>query len=246
MADDLKHVHPAFRAGIEAASRALAHEGPLAAENGAEIFEAAENGTRLQLAVCRGKILHAAHQGAKDPAQQAVLDTFCGVVQGLPMQEAADHAGHHVVARLRDPDAHAPVPGILTPWNADGLFHEPMRLLRAAQADYRARHGIESVENLWNPTISKDWLRLDEPAQIAHLTPVLSDFLAAEALAPGDAQVVAVEYNIRVVLAFAEHVKFDRKPRLLMGFERMIRAATGDRLEVFAEEMKDSNKIRRL
>ena len=31
-----------------------------------------------------------------------------------------------------------------------------------------------------------------------------------------------------------------------MGFERMIRAATGDRLEVFAEELKDSNKIRRL
>jgi hypothetical protein len=31
-----------------------------------------------------------------------------------------------------------------------------------------------------------------------------------------------------------------------MGFERMIRAANGDRLEVFAEEMKDSNKIRRL
>ncbi len=246
MADHLKQVHPAFRAGIEAAAQALAHEGPLAAENGAEIFEAAENGTRLQLAVCRGKILHAAHRGAQDPAQRAVLDAFCGVVEGLPMQEAADHAGHHVVARLRDPDADSPVPGILTPWNADGLFHEPMHLLRRAQADYRARHGIESVENLWNPTISKDWLRLDEPAQITRLAPVLKDFLAAEALAPGDVQVVAVEHNIRVVLAFAEHVEFDRKPRLLMGFERMIRAANGDRLEVFAEEMKDSNKIRRL
>jgi hypothetical protein len=124
MADDLKQVHPAFRAGIEVAGRALAHEGSLAAENGAEIFEAAENGTRLQLAVCRGKIVQAAHQGAQDPAQRAVFDTFCGVVEGLPMQEAADHSGHHAVVRLRDPDAHAPVPGILTPWNANGLFHE--------------------------------------------------------------------------------------------------------------------------
>ena len=246
MADDLKQVHPAFRAGIEAAGRALAHEGPLAAQNGAEIFEAAENGTRLELAVCRGKIVHAAHRGAQDPAQRAVLDTFCRVVEGLPMQEAADHAGHHAVARLRDPDADSPVSGILTPWNAGDLFHEPIRLLRAAHSDYRARHGIESAENLWNPTISKDWLRLDESAQIAHLAPVLKDFLAAEALAPGDAQVVAVEHNIRVVLAFADHVEFDRKPQFLMDFERVIRAATGDRLEVFAEEMKDSNKIRRL
>ncbi len=41
MADDLKQVHPAFRAGIKTAGRALAHEGPLAAQNRAEIFEAA-------------------------------------------------------------------------------------------------------------------------------------------------------------------------------------------------------------
>jgi hypothetical protein len=31
-----------------------------------------------------------------------------------------------------------------------------------------------------------------------------------------------------------------------MAFERQLRARTGDRLEVFAEEMADSNRIRRL
>jgi hypothetical protein len=31
-----------------------------------------------------------------------------------------------------------------------------------------------------------------------------------------------------------------------MDFERKLRTATGDRLEVFAEEMADGNRIRRL
>jgi hypothetical protein len=31
-----------------------------------------------------------------------------------------------------------------------------------------------------------------------------------------------------------------------MDFERRLRAATGDRLEVFAEELADANRIRRL
>ena len=246
MTDSFDRVHPAFRAAVAAAADALCRDGALEAANGAERLAAAENGTSLQLLVRRGKILRAAHEGAGDPAQRAVLDVFCLAVEGLPMQEAADHGGHHTLARLRDSEATAPVPGIVTPCNADLLFQLPARLLRAAHADYRAGHEIRSVENFWNPTISKAWLRLDEAAQIARLETVLSRFLVDEGLEAGDACVVGVENNIRIVLAFAESVAYDRKPPLLMDFERRVRAATGDRIEVFAEEMKDTNRIRRL
>lgn len=246
MASAFEQVHPAFRAAVAAAGRALGREGAIAAGDGEEILEASENGARLQLAVRRGKILRAAHDGTDDPAQRAVLDVFCRVVEGLPMQEAADHAGHHVIACLRDPDAPSPVPGILTPRNADPLFGLPVRLLRAAHADHRGRHGIRSVENFWNPTVSKDWLRLDEDGQMARLEPILSEFLAENGLDSGALRLVGIENNIRIVMAFAEHIGYDRKPPLLMDFEVKVRAATGDRFEVFAEEMKDINKIRRL
>ena len=246
MTDSFDQVQPAFRAAVAAAGRALCRDGALEAADGAERLTAVENGVSLQLLVRRGKILRAGHEGAGDPAQRAVLDVFCQVIEGLPMQEVADHGGHHVVARLRDPDCASTVRGILTPWNADPLFHLPIRLLRAAHADYRAGHETRSVENFWNPTISKAWLRLDEAAQIARLESILSGFLVENGLEAGDARVVGVENNIRIVLAFAESVAYDRKPPLLMDFERRVRAATGDRFEVFAEEMKDSNRIRRL
>jgi hypothetical protein len=58
--------------------------------------------------------------------------------------------------------------------------------------------------------------------------------------------VVGIEGNIRVLVAFAEGVGYQAKPGLLMASERKLRAATGNRLEVFAEEMRDGNRIRRL
>ncbi len=247
MASAFDQVHPLFRAALVAAGRTLAHDKPLSAgEADEELLEAAEEGTCLQLVVRRGKILRAGHQGAEDPATRAILDVFCRTVEGLPLQEAGDHAGHHVIHRLRNGVDTTPVPGILTPRNAGTLFQLPVRLLRLILADYRARHGIESVENFWNPTISKDWLRLDEPAQRARLAPILADFLCEEGLSEGDMQVVGVERNIRVLLAFAAGLDYRRKPSLLLAFERRLHAATGDRLEVFAEEMKDDNKLRRL
>ena len=63
---------------------------------------------------------------------------------------------------------------------------------------------------------------------------------------PGSLVAVGVENNIRVLLAFSEEVGYQQKPALLMDAESKLRAATGDRLEVFAEEMADENKLRRL
>ena len=213
---------------------------------GAELLEAEDDGRCLKLALRRGKILSASHEGVEDPAERRVFDAFCQVLEGLPIQEAADHAGHHVMARLRDPDERPPVPGILTPRNADPLYRRPMRLMRRIRDDYAADQPGASVENFWNPAMSKDWLRLDQAGQLARVEGILGDFQAERGLAPGTMIAVGVENNIRLLIACTDDVDYERKPALLMAFERKLRAATGNRLEVFAEEMADGNRIRRL
>jgi hypothetical protein len=213
---------------------------------GKERLEAEDNGRRLTLGLRKGKVVNAAHEGVTDPAEREVFDAFCRVLVGLPIQEAADHAGHHVMAAQHDPDQARPVPGIVTPWNADPLFQRPMRMIRRIRADYAARRPSASVENFWNPTISKDWLRLDEAKQLACVDEILSAFLAERGLVSGNLVAVGIENNIRVLLAFSEEVGYAQKPALLMDFERKLRTATGDRLEVFAEEMADENRLRRL
>jgi len=210
------------------------------------LFEAEEDGRRLTLGLRRGKILSVSHAGVENPSERKVFDAFCRVLPGLPIQEAADHAGHHVMVRLRGTDDRPPVPGIVTPWNADPMYSRPMRLIRRIRADDAARRPEASFENFWNPMISKDWLRLDEAGQLAQVDRILGDFLAERGLATGNMLAVGIENNIRVLIAFSQDVDYQRKPALLMDIERKLRAATGDRLEVFAEEMADSNRIRRL
>ncbi len=217
-----------------------------AAVSGEERLQAEENGRSLTLVLRKGKVVSAAHEGVEDPAEREVFDAFCRVLEGLPIQEAADHAGHHVMAAQHDPDQARPVPGIVTPWNVDPRFHRPMRLIRRIRADYAARQPSASVENFWNPAISKDWLRLDEAKQLACVDEILSAFLAERGLVSGNLVAVGIENNIRVLLAFSEEVGYEHKPALLMDFERKLRTATGDRLEVFAEEMADGNRLRRL
>ena len=146
---------------------------PNAASADEEQLQAEDNGRRLTLGLRRGKIVSATHEGVVDPTEREVFEAFCQVLDGLPIQEAADHAGHHVMTRLRDPACSRPVPGIVTPWNADPLFRRPMRLIRRIRDDHAARQPAASVENFWNPTISKDWLRLAEAEQVARVEEIL-------------------------------------------------------------------------
>jgi hypothetical protein len=209
-------------------------------------LHAEDDGRRLTLVLRKGKIIGASHDGVTDPAERQVFDVFCKVLVGLPIQEAADHAGHHVMARLRVPDQLPPVPGIVTPWNADPRYRRPMRLIRRIRGDHAADQHSPSVENFWNPTISKDWLRRNEDEQLAQVDRMLGEFLGERGLAPGSLVAVGIEGNIRVFLAFSDAVDYQLKPALLMDFERRLRAHTANRLEVFAEEMADGNRIRRL
>jgi hypothetical protein len=50
----------------------------------------------------------------------------------------------------------------------------------------------------------------------------------------------------RVVVGFGEGVELDRKPPLLRALEQVLRRESGEQLEVFMEEMRDQNRLRRL
>ena len=68
-----------------------------AAVSGEERLQAEENGRCVTLGLRKGKVVSASHEGVTDPAEREVFGAFCRVLEGLPIQEAADHAGHHVM-----------------------------------------------------------------------------------------------------------------------------------------------------
>lgn len=175
-----------------------------------------------------------------------MCERFCGLIEGLPLQEVAEHGAIQLIERLRDPDQPAPVDGILTTRNAGSVFGLLERLVRAIFAEHVGTTGLKPGPNHWNPRLPADWARKRKEQQIELLKPIVAAQLCDEGLDTDAAQVAGVERGLRVTMAFGPEVTAQLKPALLMRIERRIRRETGGRLEVFAEEMQDQNVIRRL
>lgn len=175
-----------------------------------------------------------------------MCERFCGLIEGLPLQEVAEHGAIQLIERLRDPDQPRPVGGILTTRNAGPVFGMLERLARAIYAEHVGATDLKPGPNHWNPRLPAEWARKRKEEQIEVLKPILAAQLCDEGLDADAGQITGVERGLRVTMAFGPGVAAQRKPALLMRIERRIRRETGGRLEVFAEEMHDQNVIRRL
>lgn len=215
---------------------------------GVRVIEVSLEGLTLTVAIDpRGQapILEAGHRGTAPPAL-AAADRFCALIEGLPIQEAAEHGVLHLLAELRDPGEPPPVAGILTVQSSGDVFVLLQRLIRGVYAAYLSEAGEARQWNRWNPRMPSDWLRLGKERQASGLKPILADQLAIEGLTSDDMWISDIERGLRIVVSFGVAVPAWDKPSLLMRLERRLRNATGKRLEVYAEEMIDQNAIRRL
>ncbi|HLH87349.1 MAG TPA: hypothetical protein VKX28_02720 [Xanthobacteraceae bacterium] len=186
----------------------------------------------------------ARYEGASDMVTGRVLGELCRLIVGRPLQEAADHGAIYAVEAL--PDLTAAVAGIRSPRNAGPAFALAERLLRKVHAAARQQLQIGHRENGWYIRPPADWLAMDEAAQAAAIKPAIADFLALAGFSEENMWVSRIERGTRVTIAFADDVSYAVKPKLMMLLERRLRESTGNPLELFMDEMKDVNKIRRL
>ncbi len=220
----------------------LAFEGKADEKDGLVMVEAAADGTILALLVepAANLIRRARHRDAATPEQAALLDRFCALIEGLPILEASDHGTIRLEARLRD---HAstgrPVPGVLSPEAAWSGFALPRTLIRGALAAYRKKTGFSSQDNDFDPGATKEWMGLDDKTRRQRLA------AAIESVA-GGLSVAAIEHDVRVVVRFAASPAGCDKQRQMMKTEQAIKADVDQRLELYLEELKDANPIRRL
>lgn len=236
---------PAARAAAAVGRRGQ----PLAGTDGT-IERASENGITLEVRLEKQGshvvVIEARHQGAGDDLQRGVLEVFCTSIEGLPLREAADHGAIHALATLRGDPLSRSVGGILMPRSAGTAFTCCERLIRAILARYLVKAGERRAANFWNAPLSKAWRERSDDERIALLEPVMKRFRVDHRLSDEDIWITAVEKTRRIVIGFGAGVDYHIKPALLMALELDIRRETGDQLELFMSEAKDSNPIRRL
>jgi hypothetical protein len=220
---------------------------PASADTGRRAtFLAEESGVRLTVEVDgpRLTVISASFGGARDAGEHRVFERFSSLIIGKPLQEAADHGALYTATSL--PDDCAPVEGIRTPRNAGPAFALAERLIRDIHAAARERFTATSRDNNWYPGPSAAWLAKSEVEQAALIKPFIADAMRGCGLPVDDAWISRIERGRRLTIAFADTVSYTLKPGLMMGLERRLRREMGEPLEIFMEDMKDANAIRRL
>lgn len=183
---------------------------------------------------------------AANEGVRGVLAALCRVIVGLPAQEAADHGVIRLERALRDFSQPPPVPGVVTPAAASPLFVTAERLLRGAIADWRARTGTPVTGNSYDDGPRPGWRALDDAGRRALLVSACGDYARSEGVAAADAEVVTIEYDVRVLIRFHGGLAAGDRQHALMALERHVKRLVDPRLELHFEPAGDANRIRRL
>lgn len=192
------------------------------------------------------KIAAATREGEASLAEQAVLEQLGQFAVGATPRELIEHGLTHVVERLRDQDAPRPVAGILTPRNAGPCFERPRSLMRALRTAYVEVNGPFQGDNDFDRPFSEAWLATDPEVKRQRLGTLVEIYRTEAGLAASSMEIFEIDWYDRVVVMFGDDVDVWDKPTHLLALERWLRQETGERIEVFVEIAKDSNRIRRL
>lgn len=178
--------------------------------------------------------------GARSAPFDDLMLLLTHICRGLPVFETADHGAIRLEHLLRG-DAPRPRPGIVIPEAVDPAFRFVSALLRGLLADYRNKTGYNDRTNTFDVTPGQRWMDADDVARRAQL----ADAFARAGFPPSDVVVMAIEYDVRVVVSLGEIPAKD-PARALAVLERQMKHFVDGRLELFLSEVKDSNKLRRL
>jgi hypothetical protein len=119
-------------------------------------------------------------------------------------------------------------------------------LLRAALAEYRRQADFQLTQSLHDDRPEEAWLLASFEERRQRLELALAEVLPGFGLLPSDVGVISIRYDVRVELGLSEAWKKLDQPRLVMALERELQARVDARLEVYVQELKDKNQLRRL
>jgi hypothetical protein len=235
-----------YRHALEAQPYPLERALSPAGATGGVLIRAQRESVALELVISTEHAIAAAGYSALEPRTATLLARLCDVVIGLPILEAADHGALRLEHALRERANARPVPGIVTPLAAHSMFELPQQLLRDALADYRRLTGFDSVDNHYDLRPGPAWLRASHDQRVLMLELALSELAPVLGISAGDVRVTSIRYDVRVELGLSPSLPHHDKPQLVMQLERELKARVDPRLEVYVEELRDKNKLRRL
>jgi hypothetical protein len=206
----------------------------------------AQGDCTLELVIDRDHVVRSASGQAPDETRQLLLSELCRIVERLPVLEACYHGAGRLEHRLRPVDQPRPLSGIVLPRAVHPHFALVEDLLRAGLAEYRKLTDYQVTQSQHDDRPAIAWLSASFAERRQRLEAAMAEVLPHFGLQASDVGVVSIRYDVRVELGLSEAWKALDQPRLVMALERELQARVDSRLEVYVQELKDKNQLRRL
>jgi hypothetical protein len=232
--DEFAGVSENYREKIKAAAKAIRHEGQLKG------LAASHGQGQLSVVLNDNMVKDAKHLGFHG-AERGVMDAFCAILIGRPMQEGSEHGVIRLEAALRDPARPIKVKGLMTPEIADPIFALANQLVRQIWKDYVNAQGSAPGRNFWRDPVPQSWLALApeeklKQAQI-QLTAACREFgLQVDVL------VTEIKNDTRLVLSYKQNPEKPDFGRHMIKLERWLRSKMGFEIELQLESIEDRNR----
>lgn len=178
--------------------------------------------------------------------ERGALEYLCRLLPGLPVQEAADHGVSRVELALRGDVQAVQAGGVLLAKRAHPAFDFAQSITRALRTRYAERTGWHEHANDFDAGVSERWAGLEPAARTTELLSCFRRFEAENSLDAGGLELAALEHDVRVVVTMPEAIAAMDRASLAMKLEHALQSEVDPRLEVFLQEVRDDNKIRRL
>lgn len=182
------------------------------------------------------------YTGQPDCMTARLLEVFCRLAEGFPLQEVAEHGAIRLENHLRDPQRPPPVRGLITPTNAGADFRALNNLARDLFQRYRAQCGIAPARNCSEYMISTDWLGMS-PAERLDAVRCAAAAIPSDLLG-GDTKLEILDIlNLTQVFVSLDGPLAEREKRaFIRDLERHLKNTVEARLEVYLPTAEDRLK----
>jgi|GEM_PF-2392428 len=175
------------------------------------------------------------------PEVPLIASNLCGILEGLPILEAQNHAVLKVEENLRDSWYRRSVPGIVQTANMAppfGLFQE---MLDDVLRTYRIQTLYGGEVSTFFASADASWRSQNAEHKLSAITDAVRGFLNATGVDTRSEVVFISDSRIEIDLP---DVSADRLPALLFALELHLYSVFGFSIEVMYHNMQDRNKKR--
>lgn len=239
-----KDLHPIYRKGVREASKLKTQQIRSSKQNEISLQVVQEGITFSVLINKDNHVIEAAsHDSSRDQIKLGILNKFCSIIIGCPIQDASEHATVNLEFVLRDRTQEHYMSGIILPKNADPMFFLPQTIIRNLLFIYQKEVGYKVSDNFYTPKSKSDWQSKPSTEQELIIKKCINEFCVQKKIPSNSISLMEVgKYTI--VIDVDEELKLD-KGKIYMDMESYIKDFVEESLSVYSLEKKDKNKSRR-